>query len=71
MIEHVVNAHGGVRPTSGELAALNLLAILRIRRRLGKDFGLRALAAHPECLIDPKKRAAFARKWADRIERNP
>ena len=70
-IDIIVNAHAGVRHSSGEMAAHNLLAIVRGYRRRGIDLEnkLRFLAGHPECLIDPKKRAAFARKWATRIAR--
>jgi hypothetical protein len=69
LIDLVVESHGGrTCPARGELAALNLLAILRSARRLGElDLRLRELAAHPQCAINPEKRAAFARKWAARV----
>jgi hypothetical protein len=69
MIDLVVNAHAGVRPTSGEIAVSNLLGILKSRRRRGENLvqGLRELSKEPGCLIHPEKRAAFARKWASRL----
>ncbi len=70
-VDRLVEAHAKVRPTSGELTAHNLLSILRSQRRRGEDLeaSLRTIAEHPECMIDPKKRAAFARKWAERMTR--
>lgn len=70
-IDIIVNAHAGVRSSKGEMAAHNLLAIVRGYRRRGGDLEgkLRFLAAHPECLVDPKRRAGFARKWAARLAR--
>jgi len=69
MIDTVVRAHAGIQPSSGELAAHNLQAILRSYRRRGLDLRreLRKIAANPECAIHPEKRAAFARKWASRL----
>lgn len=68
-IDWCVDAHAGIRVTSGECAANNLLAILSGYRKRGKNLEqeLLALAQHPECAINPEKRAAFARKWAKRI----
>jgi hypothetical protein len=70
-IDIVVNAHAGVRHSdAGEIAAGNLLAILRSyrRRKLNLVSELRKIAANPECLINTEKRAAFARKWLRRLE---
>lgn len=69
LIDDVVNAHAGVRVTSGEVAVHNLLSIIRSYRRRGADVvqELRRLAEYPECAINPEKRAAFARKWARRL----
>lgn len=68
-IDLVINAHAGLRPTSGEVAAHNLLAILRSMERRGLNIGheLARIAQYPECAIHPEKRAAFARKWARRL----
>lgn len=68
-IDVVVNAHAGVKHTSGEMAVHNLLAILRSKRRRGEhlDLALARIADNPECLINPEKRAAFARKWLERL----
>jgi hypothetical protein len=66
----VVEAHAGAtRHTPGEVAAYNLLSILRSYRRRKLDLAseLNKLAANPECVINPEKRAAFARKWARRL----
>lgn len=73
-IDDVVNAHGGIRFfTNGETAALNLLSIVQSYRRRQKDLAreLNRIAEEPGCLIDPKKRAAFARKWAARLDTVP
>lgn len=72
-IDHVVNAHAGARTTSGQCASNNLMAILAGYQRRGKDLSreLVKIAQHPECAINPEKRAAFARKWAARIGLNP
>lgn len=69
LIDDVVNAHAGLRQTAGELAAGNLLSIVRSWCRRGADLvqGLSELAIHPQCAISPEKRAAFARRWARRL----
>ena len=68
-IDACVNAHGGFRYTNGQVAAHNLLAIVRAKQRLGEDIrqALLVISQFPECAIDPGKRAAFARKWAQRL----
>lgn len=68
-IEFIVNAHAGVRGSDGERAAHNLLAIVRGYRRRKVDLGaeLCQLSTNPGCVINPEKRAAFARKWARRL----
>jgi hypothetical protein len=68
-IDIVVNAHAGIRHTNGEVAVHNLLAILRSKRRRGAhvDIALARIAENPECVIHPEKRAAFARKWLQRL----
>jgi hypothetical protein len=71
-IDHCVNSHAGQhRPSSGQVAAGNLLAILAGYRRRGQDLEseLLRIALHPGCAISPEKRAAFARKWALRLAR--
>ncbi len=71
-IDSCVNAHGGFRYTSGELAAHNLLAIVRGKIRRDEDIRkfLVMMSHFPECAINPQKRAAFARKWANRLGAN-
>lgn len=68
-IDCVVNAHAGERPTAGELAAHNLLVIVRSYAKRKKDLTaeLQRIAAAPGCPINPEKRVAFARKWARRL----
>jgi hypothetical protein len=70
MIDLVVNSHAGLRSTRGVIAAHNLLAILRSYRRRGVPLApaLRALAQNPQCVQDPHLRAAFARKWAAKLD---
>jgi hypothetical protein len=69
LIDDVVNAHACWRPTAGEVAASNLLSIVRSWRNRGADLvqELEAVAVHPQCAISPEKRAAFARRWAKRL----
>jgi hypothetical protein len=70
IIDDVVNAHAGVRPTSGEVAVHNLIVLVRSYQRRGVNLveELEKLAVQPSCAINPEKRAAFARKWARRME---
>ena len=70
-IDDVVNAHARVRWGANELAAWNLTVILNSVRRRGGDVRARleALAAHPNTLITPEKRAALSRKWLERMSR--
>lgn len=70
LIDDVVNAHAGLRMSSGECAAHNLLSIVRSYRRRGLilERHLAQLAVEPGCAINPEKRAAFARKWARRMQ---
>jgi hypothetical protein len=69
LIDCVVNSHADVRVTAGELVACNLLSIVRSyrRRRLNLAHELRKIAANPGCVINPEKRAAFARRWLRRL----
>ncbi len=69
-IDSVVNAHGGVRLTPGEMATGNLLAIIRSMRNRGRVLvtELYALSREPGCPIAPEKRASLARKWARRLQ---
>ncbi len=69
LIESVVNAHGGIRLTPGEMATGNLLGIVGSMRNRGKDLAtaLYAISREPGCLIAPQKRASLARKWAMRL----
>lgn len=71
LIDFCVNSHAGIRPAAGEMAAGNLLAIVSSWRRRGKDLAqeLEVVSRHPECVQNPEKRAAFARKWAKRLAR--
>ena len=70
LIDDVVNAHAKIQSTSGELAAHNLLVLVRSyqRRKTNLVAELLKLTTHPECAINPEKRSAFARKWANRLE---
>jgi hypothetical protein len=68
-IDVVVNSHGQVRYTQGELTTHNLLALLRRYRNdsAGLRCMLQDLARDPQCVIQPAKRSALARKWLRRI----
>lgn len=74
-IDLVINAHAGVELSSGELAALDLLAIAReVRARCRTELSLSRLFVaqikhKPPYEGNPERRAAFARKWARRLER--
>jgi hypothetical protein len=68
-IDNVISAHAGVRDTPGEMSAHNLLVLVRSFLRRNKDIvhELQKLANSPGCAINPEKRAAFARKWSNRL----
>jgi len=69
LIDVAINAHAGRHPTPGELAARNLLMLVRSWNSRGLDLeqALRAIAQHPETEINPGRRAGFARKWAAKL----
>jgi hypothetical protein len=71
-VDGCVNAHTGAKVTSGELAAQNLLALLRGHRRRGGDVVqyLTQLSRVPGTSMNPEKRAAFAKKWAARMQKS-
>jgi len=53
------------------LASDNLLNICRLYRKRGEILShLWDIAYTPGTIIDPERRAAFARKWARRIEKS-
>jgi len=55
--------------TDGEGAASNLLNLCRSYRKRGElREKLRRLAVNPGTVIQPQKRAAYAKKWLKRIE---
>jgi hypothetical protein len=69
-IDSCVNAHAGWRPTSGQLAASNLLNLLTLSSRRQSDDIVQMLARaleNPHGTID-KRRGPFARKWLAKIE---
>ena len=68
LIDQCVNDHAQVRWTHGELAAFNLMQLVRGAVRLGKNplEYLEQLAHNPACSTSPRRRAAFARKWVRR-----
>jgi hypothetical protein len=70
-IDACVNAHAGVRERDS--TAYNLLALCEGQKRRGDLLlpFLLQVAANPGTLINPARRAAFARKWAARIKRVP
>jgi hypothetical protein len=69
-LDNVINAHAGIKTTASENAAYNLLVIVRHMRGRNKDLvhELVRISADPGCPINPKRRAAFAMKWARRME---
>lgn len=70
LIDRVINSHGGRRVTSGECASANLMVLAAscIRRtpEALADY-LESIAQNPQCVISPKRRAGFARKWARKL----
>ncbi len=71
-IDHVVNAHGGVRV--GDTNALNLMVFIQNWRKRGEDplvHLLEMAETDHTCATPNRKRAALAKKWAARISRNP
>jgi hypothetical protein len=69
LIDSCVNAHAGIRMTSSQCAAHNLMAIVKGWQRRKEDLvaALELTARHPQCAISPAKRAALALKWAKRL----
>jgi len=71
--EHVdacVNANAGVRPTGGELAAHNLMVLVRRARGEGREALMKRLldlAHYPGTVISPKRRSGFAWRWYRRL----
>ncbi len=67
-IDHVINAHAGVR--LGDTSAHNLIVFIQGWRRRGEDVLLRlqemADTDHM-CATPNRKRAALAKKWAARL----
>lgn len=70
LIDQCVNSHGQVKHSSaGQVAAHNLMVFIKGWSRRGEDVEaqLLELSIHPECMISPEKRAAFAKKWLRRL----
>ena len=73
-IDNVVNAHAEIRSTAGEMAAHNLLVLVRSFQKRKADLAqeLQRVAREPGCAFNSEKRTAFARKWGRRLaEVNP
>jgi hypothetical protein len=70
LVDACVNANAGARPTVGELAAHNLMVLVRRARGEGRDAlmeRLLGLAQYPGTVISPKRRAGFALRWYRRL----
>jgi hypothetical protein len=68
-IHGCINAHAGVKNTI-YLDTLNLIVCIKIQRKHTKGSlipYLEEIAENPGTLIRPEKRAALARKWANKI----
>lgn len=72
-IDSVVNSHGGVRHTSGEVAAYNLMQFIRPAALRGESASGKLERILRERLSAPgaKRRFGFARKWLARMEATP
>jgi hypothetical protein len=68
-VNHCVNAHAEIKVTDNELAASNLLNILRILRKRSKSLlkHLDEMSIDPGTVISPERRSAYCKKWAKRI----
>ena len=70
-IDRLVNGHAGIRLTDGEMAANNLLAILRGARKRGELVDtLTRLGMEPGTLINPRRRSGYCWKWYGEIMKN-
>jgi hypothetical protein len=71
-IDHVINAHAGVR--LGDTNAHNLMVFVQGWRKRGEDTLVRLLEmaeTDHTCATPNRKRAALAKKWATRLQANP
>ena len=72
-IHKMVNDHAGIRMTSGEMAANNLLVILRSARRRGRSELLQVMlqmAFSPGTVMSAERRAGYCLKWYTKIIAN-
>lgn len=70
LVDACVNANAGISVTRGELAAHNLMILIRRSREGGRYelIGrLRDIANEPGTMISPKRRAGFALRWYRRL----
>jgi hypothetical protein len=70
-IDELINSHLSI--SEQRFDALSLLSILvSVRRRKASLSEMLArLAEAPGCLINPKRRASYSRKWLKRLKRSP
>jgi hypothetical protein len=71
LVDSCINAQANVSATESERAISNLAALCRghIGRRGSLLNFLRRVAVEPGCVINPKKRAATAKRWAAKLAR--
>lgn len=68
-IDFCINDHAGIKFEHSD--ASNLMYLLRLMRKRGEMVdGLRRMAVTPGTVINPKRRAAFCKKWLARISRS-
>ena len=68
-IDDCVNAHAGITSKSNEVAYHNVMVFIKGWQRRNEDVldHLEQIAMHPECAINPEKRAAFAKRLIRRL----
>lgn len=74
-IDQLINAHAELKPNDADMVAQNTLMILRsARKRAGQHEMVRwmeSMYIHPGTVVNPKRRAAYCRKWLHKMGRVP
>lgn len=67
-VHALIAGHAGDRSIYGWVPASNTLGVLKMARRRGElVVRLKAMALNPGKLVGPQRRAAFCRRWYERI----
>ncbi len=69
-VDMLINSQVDRANDSTKIHASNLLGLLRSMRKRGEMIeGLKRMAQDPGTVINPKRRAAYCKKWLRRIEK--